>query len=217
MDVNKYDNYITLLARAILAGILVGMAGTIYLSMKDPILGSFSFAFGLLTIAAYGYSLYTGKIGYIIDHPPHFLIDILIIILGNFLGIFLLVQLLLYSGFNHLGEQALNILETKLSHTYTESFARSILCGILMYVAVDGYKKHSNDVAKVVIVFFAVVIFITAKFEHSIANMFYLTLTGTWSFSASVYILIMLAGNGVGAVLINFLEKLPLKPNKTPS
>ena len=46
---------------------------------------------------------------------------------------------------------------------------------------------------------FPVMLFILSGFEHSIANMFYFHLAGAYDGKAFLYLLVMVAGNGVGA------------------
>ena len=48
---------------AILAGIFIGIAGTVYLATPNALLGPFLFAFGLLTIICYQFKLFTGAVG----------------------------------------------------------------------------------------------------------------------------------------------------------
>ena len=51
--------------KAIYAGIMISFGGIACLSVENHILGSFLFSFGLLTIVVQGFSLYTGKIGWV--------------------------------------------------------------------------------------------------------------------------------------------------------
>ena len=60
--------------------------GTINLMMDNKIIGAFLFSIGLFMICANGFNLYTGKIGYVIDNKPKYLIELLLTIIGNLLG-----------------------------------------------------------------------------------------------------------------------------------
>lgn len=204
------------LFRAILAGLIVGVAGTVYLSLKDKsyALSMFSFGFALLIIVSQGYNLYTGKVGYLLVKPVSYVFDVFLIIVGNFIGILIYVAFLRLGGYVDVIEMATKLLDAKLSHTYTQVFFRAVFCGFLMYLAIDGYLKNDNQVAKVALVFFAVVIFIGSQYEHSIANLFYMTLSGKWSLSTFYYFLVMVLGNGVGAIIINTLERIAFRKQK---
>ena len=56
--------------RAISAGVMIGIAGAIYLAVGPP-LGAILFAIGLIIICNRKYNLYTGKIGYIQKKSPY--------------------------------------------------------------------------------------------------------------------------------------------------
>ena len=94
-----------------------------------------------------------------------------------------------------------NFLGTALSAI----LALSILCGILMYLAIDNFSKSKNHL----FIIAPVMIFILSGFEHSIANMFYFSLAGMWTPKSLLYLLLMLLGNGLGAKLFHlFTPKL---------
>ena len=48
---------------ATIAGMLIGMGGTVYLSQSNPVIGSFLFAIGLYTIVAFQLHLFTARSG----------------------------------------------------------------------------------------------------------------------------------------------------------
>ena len=50
-------------------------------------------------------------------------------------------------------------------------------------------------------------IFILSGFEHSIANMFYYNFASIWSWKAVGYIFINIAGNAIGALIIQYFNK----------
>ena len=54
------------LIKSILAGIMIGIGATTYLSLKNKIVGSILFTIGLFIILTKELNLYTGKIGYIV-------------------------------------------------------------------------------------------------------------------------------------------------------
>lgn len=203
-------NRIRFILSAMMAGILIALAGTIYLSVKseNAVLGAFLFGFGLLTVVSLDYKLYTGRIGYLIDQPKSYIIDILWIIVGNVLGSLLIASIIHLGQLHIIIDGAKDLVDYKLAKDFWTMFAQSILCGMMMYLGVDGYKRATNDVAKVVINIFAVVIFILAGFEHSIANIYYFFLANIWSFHTVLWFLMMLIGNGIGSILLNLIEKV---------
>lgn len=205
--------------RAILAGIYIAVAAIIYLIMANAnleygqVIGAFLFSIALLVICNRNYFLYTGKAGYLIPAKKEQFQMIGLTILGNFTGIVLIALIAYLAGINNLFDFAKDATAIKLSKTWYQILASSIFCGILMHTAVDGHKNIKSDVGRTIIVIFSVVISILAGFEHSIANMFYFIFSQVYSFKMILYLLIMLIGNGLGAILVNLLHLL-LKPKE---
>ena len=81
-------------------------------------------------------------------------------------------------------------------------------CGILVYLAVEGFKKIDNNFGKYVVLILSIGGFIVCGFEHSIANMFYYFLNGSYSLNAILSILLCVLGNSIGGVFIPLINKL---------
>jgi len=58
----------------------------------------------------------------------------------------------------------------------------------------------------VVILIFAVMIFILSKFEHSIANMLYFFLSSVITIKGILYLALMILGNAIGSIILNLFE-----------
>ena len=54
-------NYLKQFLLAILAGLMIGVGGTVYLTLENKIVGSLMFTVGLYTIVLNGLFLYTGN------------------------------------------------------------------------------------------------------------------------------------------------------------
>lgn len=195
------------LLKAIMAGVFIGLAGLIYLSVIDKVLGAILFSFGLLMVVTKGYYLYTGKVGYLLPYSKGYLMILGKTLLGNLIGIGTIGILFRFSGQDHLITQAFDLVSAKLSNSWYETLILSIFCGMLMYVGVQGYKTMKLDGMKILIVILAVTIFILAKFEHSVANMLYLFLGWAWSLKAILYLGLWVFGNAIGAVILNLVEQ----------
>lgn len=198
----KYKNYIDYLIKSIFAGIMIGIAGTVYLRVDNNLFGAFLFSIGLLVICMYGMNLFTGKVGYVLINKFNYIYELLITIVGNFIGTFLVARLVLLTRFKSISDKAVNLVNLKLNDNLLSIFILSILCGILMYIAVNNYKKINNEIGKYSCIFMCVMVFILSGFEHSIANMYYISVANLLSFKSLLYILIMLLGNSVGSILI---------------
>lgn len=179
-------------AKAVYAGFTVGIGGIVYLSVENRILGAVFFTFGLLTIVVQGFSLYTGKIGFVKKWRE--LGDMLVIVAGNFIGTFLSAWL---AKAAHLNVSSLELVNAKLDNGIGNIFFLSVFCGVMMYLAIDSYHRSKH----ILYIMMPVIIFILSGFEHSIANMFYFHLAGIYNGKVFLYLLVMLAGNGVGSKL----------------
>ncbi len=194
--------YLDYLIKSIFAGIMIGIAGTVYLRVDNNIVGAFLFSIGLLVICMYGMNLYTGKIGYILINKLNYIYELLITILGNFIGTFLVARLVLLTRFKSVSDKAVDLVNLKLNDNLFSIFILAVLCGILMYIAVNNYKKINNEIGKYSCIFMCVMVFILSGFEHSIANMYYISVANLLSLKSLLYIFIMILGNSVGSILI---------------
>lgn len=193
--------------KAVMAGLFIGIAGLIFLSVENKTLGALLFSFGLLMVVSKGYFLYTGKVGYALPYQKGYLVILLKTLFGNIIGIGAVGLLFQLSGMTEVIASAEMLFVSKLSKTWYEAFILAIFCGMLMYVGVNGYKKYDNPLLKILIVIFAVVIFILAKFEHSIANLLYLFLGNHFTLASLIYVFIWIIGNALGAILLNLVDE----------
>lgn len=188
---------------AILAGMLIGMGGTVYLSQSNPVVGSFLFAIGLFTIVVFQLHLFTGKVGYTPFQKPMYLIELSITWLGNLVGTgitaFMVKNSRIYEG---MAERVTGIAEVKLADNFLSIFLLAIFCGMLMFIAVDCFRNVQGSTLRFIGVFVPVMVFILSGFEHVIANMFYFSLAGAWSAHCLASIIVMTLGNAVGGMLI---------------
>ena len=187
--------------RAFLAGMAIAIGCCVYLRTDVKWVGAILFSVGLLTVVAFKLDLYTGKVGYVVENKPSYLLDILVIIAGNFVGS-------LVTGIMMPIESAQILVDSKLALGYDEIFFRAIFCGVLMFIAVDFYKQRGSFLA----IFFCVPVFILAGFEHSIADMFYFCSAGEFTFDALAFDVIAILGNAVGCMLIPFCRKYMYEP-----
>ncbi len=188
---------------AVLAGMMIGMGGTVYLSQENPVVGSFLFAVGLFTIVIFQLHLFTGKIGYLVFQKPAYLLELLITWLGNFCGTYLVAFMVgnsrIYDG---LAEKVQGIAAVKLQDQFLSLFLLAVFCGMLMFIAVDVFKNQTGSTIRTIGVFVPVMVFILSGFEHVIADMYYFSLAGAWSGHCLADIVVMTLGNSVGGMLI---------------
>lgn len=107
----------------------------------------------------------------------------LIVYFGNFAGSIILAVVLYYSGLYGAGDMvtpagalAKDVAAHKVELTFMEAFFRGIMCNILVVLAVWMVTGAQDIVSKIFACWFPVMLFVLSGFEHSVANMYYLTL-----------------------------------------
>ncbi len=220
-----------LFSYAILAGFSIGLGGTVFLRLKDAfpggnVVGALLFSVGLFTVCTRGYALFTGKACALFDNPwPGYLLDLLVIWVGNLLGCMLLGWLEsltgIYSGETGLQAVASHMVDGKMASSLVSLFVLGILCNIFIFIAVNGYAHNPHQLGKYLAIFLGVMVFILCGTEHSVADMYY------WSVSGVLYeapaqsllrIVVVSLGNIVGGVFFPLLEKWKAKcEEKTPA
>lgn len=187
----------------ICSGILISIGGAVFLACDNKYVGAVMFSVALLCICIKGYSLYTGKIGFIPEkHDKEAFSVLLLGLLGNLIGTVVCGYAIRYA-LPVLGETAEKICTLKLEQSFPQTLLRGLFCGVLMYLAVSIYR----DKQKVIGILFCIPVFILAGFEHSVADMFYFAASGIVSLNAFVFIMTVVLGNSIGGMLLPVLMK----------
>ena len=198
-------SYLGHFIKGLYAGLMISIGGIVYLSLENPVIGSFLFSIGLLMVCMYKMNLYTGMIGYILVNPPKYIFSLIISLLGNLCATLLVGQLMRLTRLSGIVTRAIGIVNTKLSDNILSIFILSMFCGMLMYIAVNNYKTSKNEIGKFIGIFMCVMTFILCGFEHCVANMFYFSVSGILTYKVLLYLIIMILGNSFGSVVISFL------------
>lgn len=183
--------------KAILAGICISIGCNVYLACDNRYIGAILFATGLMTILLFELNLYTGKVGYIVDNKPDFIKVVGIILAGNITGC-------ICTGLCFPSELATVLCENKLQIPLIDVFYKSIMCGLLMFIAVDAYKTHKTFVPAI----FCVATFILSGYEHSIADIAYFVMGRAIKLESLIFILLVIIGNAIGGMIIPVCNKL---------
>ena len=194
--------YIDHLIKGVYAGFFIAIGGTAYLATSNSFFGAFLFSIGLLMICIYGMNLFTGKVGYILIEKKSYIIELLLTLIGNFIGTYFVGFLIRNTRFVSYQEKAISMSNIKLSDNLLSIFILSIFCGILMYIAVNNYKKIENNLGKYLSIILCVMVFILCGFEHCVANMYYFSVANVWSVSTFCALGVMVLGNSFGSVII---------------
>lgn len=192
------------LFEGILAGLMIAIGGSVLLACDVRWVGAVFFSVALLCICYFGFSLYTGKVGFLLrEHSPRALAQVYLGLLGNLLGTLLFGRLMALA-LPALAQTSYALCTAKLEQTAIQTLLRALFCGVLMYAAVWIFReKHS-----VAGILFCVPVFILAGFEHSIADLFYFFLAGLFSGKAALFLVLAVLGNTLGGLLLPALQAL---------
>lgn len=192
------------LRSAIFAGIYIGTAGFGFLTATTQtqygsLFGSILFALGLLAIVGYKLKLYTGTAGFIDKDDVG---NLMVILLGNIIGCFLMATLTNYSPIaDGIHQVAANILNSRLQVGYFGCGLLAIGCGLLMTTAVN-FARQQNFLPLI----FSVPLFIVCGFPHCIADAFYyLTVTELWTTELIGVYICTVVGNAIGCNLYRII------------
>ena len=204
------ESFKSILAKAIMSGILIGIGGTVFLSVDNKFLGAFLFSLGLFTIVQFGFSLFTGKVGYIPENKPIYIREVLITLLGNVIGTGLSALLIRLTRFgSSIQEKAAASMETKMGDSIPSQLILAFFCGMLMYIAVENAKKcreKQQDTSAVFGIVMPVMVFILCGFNHSVADCFYM-FAATPTLMGVPYIALIVLGNAAGGMTIPLMKK----------
>ena len=184
-------------ALAIAAGALIAFGAQVSLTVMTgtaenlswgiaKLVGAMTFATGLMMVVLTGAELFTGNVMMtfsVIEKRIGFaklLRNWTIVYAGNFIGSVLIAFLIYYSGCSHNSHEALGVLSLttayqKVNLTWVEAFTRGILCNWLVCLAIWMASSARLVIGKIFAIFFPIMTFVASGYEHSIANMFFLT------------------------------------------
>lgn len=217
---------------AVFAGFCIGLGGLLNLICRSyglDILGGFIFSIGLLLICLFGFNLFTGKVGYFFEqnNKKSYLLDLLLFYLGNFVGAVGFGYTMRAMNIAAENEKVLTAAQALGTHKlvlignnggipWYALFILSIFCGIMVFMAVELFKREtSSPLVKVFGILVCVGGFVVSGFEHCIADMFYLAMSGQFTSANAgasfLSILLGSSGNIVGAFAawygINYIAK----------
>lgn len=177
---------------------MIGIGALINTRCSNPYVGAFLFSFGLLTILNMEGLLYTGRIGYfnLKDDIRYQIGQYLEILLCNMIGVLFIAAL----SINLNSHVFLN----KLNHNLFYTLASSILCGIMMYIAVELWKNKKSNLY----IIMAIMIFVLGGFDHCIANMYYWAINPVQACQPRVivFFIVNITGNTFGSLLMRSIS-----------
>jgi formate/nitrite transporter FocA (FNT family) len=208
----KIKDIIVFVFLSMFAGMAIAIGGAASLlacnllaGLWGKFVGAVLFSLGMFTVITFGLKLFTGMVSGIPTMGAKNLWQLPVCFIANALGVAIFFAIVRYSFIgNTLAEQAQSIIDGKLSADYwaVKTFFSAIACGILITFSVwsPRYapdKKLSASVG----VLLPIIVFVFCGFDHSVADVFYICLSGEFTWQALGYLGLAIAGNVVGGVL----------------
>lgn len=185
-----------LISKSVLAALFIAIGDYILLKQGAP-LGAFLFSLGLLSVCIFEANLFTGKCGYLFNNSfKENFKNLLIILVVNLLAGFLIGLAFSFSD-NQIVEAAIE--KVCLMRISLAFFIKSIMCGAIMFIAVDMFKKGSK-----LGILLGIPTFILCGFQHCIANVI------TMGIAREIKIpelLLCIFGNLIGSLIVWYLQK----------
>ena len=185
-----------MVALGVLAGGFIAFGGLFYtVVVSDPalgfaakrVLGGVVFSLGLILVIIAGAELFTGNNLMVMAWVSRritlreLLRNFVVVYFANFLGAAGLAGMVALSGHGQMngggvGETAIQLATAKLNLGFFEAFFKGVLCNILVCLAVWLALAGRNVVDKIVAIVFPIAAFVAARFEHCVANMYFVPL-----------------------------------------
>lgn len=183
-----------LFGKAVMAGVMIGMgaaassvaAHTVSDVGLARLAAAVVFPVGLMMVILLGAELFTGDclMAMSVFDGKQKVKDVArvlaVVYFGNFVGATLLAMLISMSGqLNYsagmLGAYTIKVAVGKVNLSFSQGVVSGILCNILVCAAVLMAMCAKDITGKLLASFFVIMLFVTAGFEHCVANMYYIT------------------------------------------
>ena len=191
------NSVIKLLILGILAGAFIALAGvgattaavTIQSKAVAKLVGACVFPAGLAMVLVAGSELFTGNCLIIIPvlsgeaTVGGMLKNWIVVYIGNLIGGIIVAAIAVYGHTADLfggaeGGLAAAIVSTangKVGMTFGDAFLRGVACNFLVCIAVWISFAAKTVSGKIIGIFFPIMLFVLCGFEHSVANMYYIS------------------------------------------
>ncbi|MDO6766028.1 formate transporter FocA [Agarivorans sp. 1_MG-2023] len=178
---------------ALTAGVHIGIAFVFYTTVTTGagefpwgftrLIGGLAFSLGLIFVIITGGELFTSSVLTLVARASgkiswkSLCVNWSLVYLGNLAGAFILVVLMLLTkqytfADGEVGINTMRIAQHKLHHDFSQAVALGIMCNVLVCIAVWMTFSARSLTDKVMVMILPVAMFVSAGFEHCIANMF---------------------------------------------
>ena len=197
---------------SVLSGLMIGIGGSASLLAIDTLgvagklIGAILFTLGIFAIVTFEMRLFTGMVADIPTMGIKNTWRLPICFLGNILGVAVIALLVYQTSISEaLIRQSEIITQKKLGadNWVLSALCSSILCGGLITLSVWSVKYSPRKGLDATLgVTFPIVVFAFCGFDHSVANVLYFYLSGTFTWQVVWYELLCVLGNIIGGIIL---------------
>jgi len=208
---NKFKKILLNLLNSVMVGIYISIGCISYLLTDNKIIGSVLFVIGLFLVMNFSNLLYTrlNPLLSVAQNKKEHILLILQSLIGNFIGAYLAAYVFESTRLNtNLQTKAYKLVQLKVADTNISLFILAIFCGILVGYGVLLSSKQKYLIDKTISILIPVVIFVFCGFEHSIADIFYISCSHIWNKYTIIKISVIVMGNFIGGYLVGLIDKL---------
>lgn len=192
-EAKRSSSALKILFKAVLAGFMIGLgavasnvaAHNISNVGVARLVAGCVFPVGLMMVILLGAELFTGDCLVAMsvfgkNQKLGFFVKLLVIVyIGNFIGSLILAAMVAFSGqFDYssglLGAYTIKVALSKVGISFGQGIISGVLCNFLVCAAVVMATCAKDVTGKLLSSFFAIMLFVTAGFEHCVANMYYI-------------------------------------------
>lgn len=208
--------------KEITSGFMIGLAVmfSYILSQSLPnipirISMSFIFFFGLISIIYLEAKLFTGlivkktrEIIYKENNIMNIFKELFKTYIGNIIGIFIIFLMFKLTN-NSSSDIMTNVAETKIQNDYLQIFINSILCNIMVCLAVILSSKSKSDFGKIFLILMCLIPMVFCGFEHCIANAFIFMVSINMNnfLNIMIHMILVTIGNIIGGIFITYITE----------
>lgn len=193
-----------IVSKSLFAGLSISIAGYIYLSTSNAILGAIVFSVGLLSCVITSSPLFTGKSGFLSDSKDAR--RLILVLLLNMFAAFL-CGIIFRTLDSTIISHADTIVSSRLHTDLTAFTIRSLITGFLMTLAIESERSRGNHIVLIL----SVTAFILSGCFHCIADAFYYSASSVAYSnvgSTLIRLLLTIVFNFIGCVMYNlFVDK----------
>ena len=210
---------------AIMAGIFISIgaisniiAQNVFVGNTGKLIGSILFSIGLILVFVSTGELFTGNNLMIcgrldnIVSIKNIIKNWIIVYVGNFIGCIGMSILIYFSKiFNNKIINNINtMIIAKDSKTFITLLVLGILCNMLVCLAVWMNYNSTSVIDKILIPIVPITVFVFCGFEHSVADMFYLSINSLYNLNLQSFLILIpvTIGNIIGGAFIGLMYYL---------